>query len=280
MNKLSLSYDSKDQKVSTQLSDTLKKSIAEMAEVAGYLWQKGWAERNAGNISVSLAELRPSDLPDDFRPFFISLPDIFPDVAGKCFIVSATNKRMRDLARQPMKNAIIIRITDDGNGYNIISHYGKTDLRPTSELATHLAVHSMIARRKRPERAVMHTHVTELAALTQIKEFVDEKRLNRLLWSMHPETKIFVPAGVGFVPFLLPGTVQAGEATVRALEDHQAAIWEKHGLFAIGGNLQETFDLADILAKSASIYFMCRSSGLAPEGLTDSQIDELGKIKF
>jgi rhamnulose-1-phosphate aldolase len=79
---------------------------------------------------------------------------------------------------------------------------------------------------------------------------------------------------------MLPGTVQAGEATVRALEGHQAAIWEKHGLFAIGGNIQETFDLADILAKSASIYFMSRSSGQEPEGLTDSQMDELGKLKF
>lgn len=251
-----------------------------MAEVAGFLWQKGWAERNAGNISVSLADLRPSDIPDDYQPFFISLPESFPEVAGVCFIVSATNRRMRDLARQPMKNALIIRVTDDGAGYNIISHYGKTDLRPTSELATHLAVHSMIARRKSQERVVMHTHVTELAALTQLREFADQKRLNRVLWSMHPETMIFVPAGVGFVPYLLPGTVNAGKATVMALEDHQAAIWEKHGLFAIGCNLQETFDLADILAKSASIYFMCRSSGQEPEGLTDSQMDELGKIKF
>lgn len=251
-----------------------------MAEVAGYLWQKGWAERNAGNISVCLADLRPADLPDNFQPFFISLPESIPGVAGKCFLVTATNSRMRDLARQPMKNAIIIRVTDDGNGYNIISHFGKTDLRPTSELATHLAVHSMIAGRKGTERVVMHTHVTELAALTQLSEFVDEKRLNRLLWSMHPEAKIFVPAGVGLVPYMLPGTVQAGEATVKALEDHQAAIWEKHGLFAIGGNLHETFDLADILAKSASIYFMCRSSGQEPDGLTESQTDELGKIKF
>jgi rhamnulose-1-phosphate aldolase len=126
----------------------------------------------------------------------------------------------------------------------------------------------------------MHTHVTELAALTQLREFTDEVKLNRVLWNMHPEARIFVPAGVGFVPYMLPGTVNAGKATVTALEDHQAAIWEKHGLFAIGCNLQETFDLADILAKSASIYFMCRSSGQEPEGLTDSQLDELGKIKF
>jgi rhamnulose-1-phosphate aldolase len=251
-----------------------------MAEVAGYMWQRGWAERNAGNISVCLKEMNEADMPGDFQPFFISLPECFPDLAGISFLVTATNRRMRDLARQPMKNAVIIRISDDGNGFNIISHWGKTDLRPTSELATHLAVHSMIARRGSAERVVMHAHITELCALTQFREYCDERKLNSILWGMHPEAKIFIPLGVGLVPYILPGSIQAGEATVKALEDHNAAVWEKHGLFAIGGNLQETFDLMDILAKSASIYFLCLSAGKEPEGLTDSQIDELGKTKF
>lgn len=266
--------------MSNQFSDPIKKIITEVAEVAGYLWQRGWAERNAGNISVCLDEVPKADIPGDYQPFFISLPGNFPDVAGKCFLVTATNKRMRDLARQPMKNAVIIRVSDDGSGFNIISHFGKTDLRPTSELATHLAVHSMIARRKTSERTVMHSHPTELTAMTQFRELCDEKRLNGILWGMHPETRIFVPAGVGFVPYFLPGTPHAGEETAKALKDHKAALWEKHGLFAIGDSPSETFDLTDILAKSASIYFLCRSTGREPEGLTESQAEELGKIKF
>ncbi|MEG2332143.1 MAG: rhamnulose-1-phosphate aldolase, partial [Bacteroides sp.] len=32
----------------------LVKEINEVAEVAGYLWQKGWAERNGGNIVVNI----------------------------------------------------------------------------------------------------------------------------------------------------------------------------------------------------------------------------------
>ena len=31
-------------------------AIGQIAEVAGYLWEKGWAERNGGNISVNLTE--------------------------------------------------------------------------------------------------------------------------------------------------------------------------------------------------------------------------------
>ena len=28
--------------------------VGQVAEVAGYLWQKGWAERNGGNITVNI----------------------------------------------------------------------------------------------------------------------------------------------------------------------------------------------------------------------------------
>ena len=32
----------------------LAKEINKVAEVAGYLWQKGWAERNGGNITINI----------------------------------------------------------------------------------------------------------------------------------------------------------------------------------------------------------------------------------
>ena len=30
--------------------------VEQVAEVAGYLWQKGWAERNGGNITVNVTD--------------------------------------------------------------------------------------------------------------------------------------------------------------------------------------------------------------------------------
>ena len=35
----------------------LAKEVNKVAEVAGYLWQKGWAERNGGNITVNILSL-------------------------------------------------------------------------------------------------------------------------------------------------------------------------------------------------------------------------------
>ena len=34
----------------------LKAEIDKVAEVAGYLWMKGWAERNGGNITINITE--------------------------------------------------------------------------------------------------------------------------------------------------------------------------------------------------------------------------------
>ena len=92
---------------------------------------------------------------------------------------------------------------------------------------------------------------------------------------MHPETILFVPDGVGFVPYTLPGTDNIALATLKCLEHHKAVLWEKHGCMAIGNNLAEAFDILDILAKAAKIYFLCRSTGMEPEGLSASQIAEV-----
>jgi rhamnulose-1-phosphate aldolase len=99
--------------------------------------------------------------------------------------------------------------------------------------------------------------------------------MNRLLWSMHPETILFVPKGLGFIPYEIPGTSGIADATAKALEDHPVALWEKHGILATGTTVTDAFDLIDLLAKSARIYFMVKSTGYEPEGLTDAQLKEL-----
>ena len=35
----------------------LEKIVLNVAEIAKYLWQNGWAERNAGNISVNINDI-------------------------------------------------------------------------------------------------------------------------------------------------------------------------------------------------------------------------------
>ena len=81
----------------------LAKQVADVAEVAGYLWQKGWAERNGGNITVNVTD----NIDDDVRAMPAISPAVpigvtLPNLKGKYFFCKGTNRRMRDLARNPM----------------------------------------------------------------------------------------------------------------------------------------------------------------------------------
>ncbi|MCF8373437.1 MAG: rhamnulose-1-phosphate aldolase [Bacteroidales bacterium] len=259
----------------------LKKTIIQVAEVAGYLWQKGWAERNAGNISVNIDQLIDGELDDVNKYPVFELPETYPQLANKYFFVTGTGKRMRDLARAPQKNAIILKITKDAKSYHIISRHklDEPDLRPTSELPTHLAIHQQIAERGGSEKVIIHTHVNELVALTHSPDMKSKNRVNNIIWGMHPEAMVFIPRGVGFVPYVMPGSVEIANLTLIEFQNHDVVLWEKHGVFAIGESVFDTFDSIDIVSKSAKIWFTCMQAGFEPEGLSESQLQEL-KAKF
>lgn len=259
----------------------INRIVRDISEVAGLLWQRGWAERNAGNISVNISEYLSDNSIDANQYPNIDLKGNYGSLAGQWFIVTGTGGRMRELARKPEENILIIRINDSGTGYCLISGANsKNRILPTSELPTHLKIHGMIKERGSEEKVVTHTHASELIALTQVREYCEETKLNKLLWGMHPETMVFVPKGIGLVKYLTPGTDIIADETLKALADHDVALWEKHGIFSIGTDIIETFDVIDILAKSARIFFMCKNAGLEPEGLTNKQLSELKKIIF
>ena len=256
----------------------LQELIQEVAELANYLWQKGWAERNAGNISINLCDILPGVEINNIEKFpSFKLKKLYLDLAGNYFFVTGTGKRMRDLARNPMLNACVIRISDDGGSYHILSQNDINfyELRPTSELPTHLAIHQQLVRTESKNRVIIHSHPNELIALTHSPLYKNEEVLNRVLFGMHPESAIVVPKGVGMVPYGIPGTVEIAELTLKALEKHDVLIWEKHGCMAVGEEVFSTFDLIDILAKSAQIFIHCKSAGFEPEGLTQTQLAEI-----
>jgi len=67
------------------------------AEVAGHLWERGWAESNAGNFSIDVTGDLPSWLPATDGYPAGSAPEPYPELAGRAFWVSAAGSRMRDL---------------------------------------------------------------------------------------------------------------------------------------------------------------------------------------
>ena len=228
--------------------------IDEFRETAQCLWEKGWAERNAGNISQNVsAQIDKNDLPGrKFRE--LKFDHTFESLTGEFLLVTATGAGMRHLAKDPLPYLCILEISEKGNSCRIITH-GDNKIKPTSELTTHLAVQDILKTQQREDKTVLHSHVTELIALTQIHKYAYDKPLKKLLISMHPELILFLPQGIGFVPYMLTGTDDLAGYTMKELMRHQITVWEKHVAVSVGRSAIEAFDYLDIVAKSAEIYF-------------------------
>jgi len=272
----------------------LKHRIEQVAEVAGYLWQKGWAERNGGNIVINVTDqinmygchsvtALPVRLPNSPAPFGrgnydspttpIAIGTTLPHLKGCYFFCKGTNRRMRDLARWPMDNGSIIRITDDCAHYEIIAD---KPVKPTSELPSHLSVHNYLIAKGSPYKASLHTHPIELVAMTHHRPFLEKDVLTKILWSMIPETRAFCPKGLGIVPYLLPSSVELGEATIKTIDEgYDVVMWEKHGVFAVDNDIMSAFDQVDVLNKAVQIYMSARNMGFEPEGMSEGQMKEL-----
>lgn len=251
----------------------LAAKIGDVAEVAGYLWQKGWAERNGGNITVNIT----ADIDDQIRamapldaPVAIGLT--LPRLKGCYFFCKGTNRRMRDLARRPMENGSVIRILDDCASYQIIAD---NPVCPTSELPSHLSVHDQMIASGNGYTAAIHTHPIDLVAMTHNPAFLEKDVLTNLLWSMIPETRAFCPKGLGIARYCLPGSLDLARATLEQLREYDVVMWEKHGVFAVGADVMQAFDQIDVLSKSAQIYLTARAMGFTPTGMTPKQMDEL-----
>ena len=247
--------------------------INDVAEVTGYLWQNGWAERNGGNITVNITEFADAEwatLPALVPA--IQIGKVLPCLKGKYFYAKGTGKRMRDLARRPMQNGSIIRICDDCASYEIIAD---EPVMPTSELPSHLALQNYLLQTGSSYKATLHTHPIELVAMSHIRRFLQEGELTQVLWSMIPETLAFAPLGIGIVPYKLPGSIELADATLEQIKTHDVVLWEKHGTVAVGTDIMDAFDQTDVLCKAAKIYLAARSMGQEPEGMTPEDMKEI-----
>jgi rhamnulose-1-phosphate aldolase len=252
----------------------MKQIFEDIAEIAGLISARGWAERNAGNVSVDVTE-RYECSKGRSESAKVKTPKKYPELAGRYYLVTATGARFRDIAKRPEDHVFLARIADDLDGYHIVDGLEKAGSPLTSEFPSHISIHAHLRRNDPTKKAVLHTHPDCLLALTHISRYLSTETLNRLLWSMHPEMKIVMPDGVGLVPYCVPGTETLADATVDILQKHRMVLWEKHGCVAVGRDVFEAFDLIDTAEKSAKVFLMVKSAGFEAQGLTEAQLDEL-----
>jgi rhamnulose-1-phosphate aldolase len=258
----------------------ITEEINKVSEIAGYLWERGWSERNAGNLSLNL-----TDLVNDFAVFnrnelIYSKIDLPNESKNMLIFVTGGGERLRDLRTKPESAAGIILIDENAKGfYQVWDGLEGAVFKPTMELPTHLQIHIENVKKKNFERAVLHTHPTELIAITHHPKFsTEEKLLNNALWSMLPEVRVFIPKGISLVQYSLPGSRELADKTIEGFKSRDVVIWSKHGAVACGKDMIEAFDFIDVANKGAHIYLACLKAGYTPEGLSKEQLKDLEQL--
>lgn len=249
--------------------------LDDVTRVSRDLWSKGWAERNAGNISIRLSpdEIDRAGIDTAISPW-MPLNKPVPGTAGDFYLVSGSGKYFRNVEVAPEICLGIIEI--DGEGQNYRKVWGLTDGgNPTSELIAHLEAHSMKKSGfKASGNTVIHTHPTNIVALSYLQSF-ETHTFTKLIWEMHTECIIVLPEGIEFLPFMLPGSNEIADATYAALKKRNLVIWQFHGALAAGPDPDTTFGLIDTAEKAAEIYLKARSAGGIYKTLS---LDDLGRL--
>src|SRR5699024_4536639 len=229
-------------------------------------------ERNGGNISVILME-------EDIRSYLdldqvkriITLDFQVPELAGFYFLVTGSGKYFRNMKEQPEKCFGIIRISRDGTFAELLWGFSEGGM-PTSELPAHLMSH-MVRLKKDPEhRVIMHTHATNLIAMTFTHE-LSEKEFSKTLVKMCTECIGVFPERVAILPWMVPGTDVSGEDTAKKMHDYRLVIWPHHGIFGSGRSLDDAFGLIETAEKAAEIYMLIHShQGGVRQEITDPEL--------
>jgi rhamnulose-1-phosphate aldolase len=227
------------------------------------------SEGAAGNISVYVG------WPIEVRRRFpivaeIALPQPAPHLANGFVIVTGSGRRLREIHIDPAANLGVVRISPDGTTGMLHTTPNRLFDHVTSEWNSHLAVHEDTVERTGTNfHAIVHAQPPRLTYLSHIAEYRDEDYLNRRLLRWEPETIVNLPAGIGALPFMLPGSAALMAANVESLRTHRIVVWAKHGVMARSDiSVKRAVDRIEYAETAANYEYMDLLVGGRAEGLT------------
>jgi rhamnulose-1-phosphate aldolase len=229
-------------------------------------------EGAAGNISICAGW--PIEVRRHFpNPEPIELPVPAPHLAGHTVIVTGSGRRLRDLAANPVANLGAVRIAADGSTATLWTAPTRLFERLTSEWNSHLAVHEdTVGRTATNFHAIVHAQPPHLTYLSHVPALGDERVFNQRVMRWEPETIVQLPAGVGILPFMLPGSETLMAANVERLRTHRIVVWSKHGVMARSDiSVTRAVDRIEYAEAAARFEYMDMVAGGRAEGLTPDQ---------
>lgn len=258
------------------ISLDLDQIIFQMGQMGQRLASIGGAEGAAGNISVCLRE------PLDGNALFphmqiMDLPVPVPELAGMMLVVSGSGCRLREIADAPLANLACVLVEPGGKTGRLFTSPQRHFKRVTSEFNSHLAVHADHMRSSEVLfHTVLHGQPVHITYLSHLREYLDEKYLNRHLLRWQPETILNMPEGIGVLPFLLPGSAELVVETKLSLREHRIVIWARHGVMARAENsIIHALDLIEYAETAAHYEHLNLTGGGKSDGLSPEQIREI-----
>ncbi len=245
--------------------------VQEFIDTAAAIAREGWAEANAGNLSLRMrdemiGQWLPYTQPGPWMPLEYPIQSL----SGDRYLFTVRGCQLRNLPLYPSRDCGVIELGRTGESYRIL--WGMEGSIPTSEFMAHLQSHAV---RKTVsgglDRALLHVHPTHLVALSHVMS-LDDRTLTHLLWSMHPEAVLQFPGGMGFLPFAVPGSADLARMTCTALEERPMVLWEFHGVFASAPSLEQAFGMVQAAEKAAMIYRAAIEMGGVRRGLSMNQM--------
>ena len=236
------------------------------------------SEGAAGNISVY------AGWPVDPRRRFplvesVELPLTVPELAGATFLVTGSGRRLREIIQDPAANLGCLVIEEGGQSGLLYTSPRRLFSHLTSEFNSHLAVHhDQVLTSHTNFHTVIHAQPPYLTFLSHIPRYQDTTYLNRHILRWQPELIVQLPEGVGYIPFLLPGSPLLMEATVAALHQHRILVWGKHGVIARSDvSVKRASDRIEYAETGARYEVMNLETNELGEGLGPDEIKAICK---
>lgn len=258
-------------------------NILEQEFIKGFIrmcsdgFEQGWHERNGGNLTYRMKdeEVKYVQSVFSYQRGWEDIGTEVPELANEYFLVTGSGKYFRNVELDPEANIGIVEIDETGTKYRVV--WGLIhEAVPTSELPTHLMNHAIKkVVTDEQHRVIYHCHTTNVIALTFVLPLKDEI-FTRELWEMATECPVVFPAGVGVVPWMVPGGREIAVATSKLMKDYDVAIWAHHGIFCSGSDFDATFGLAHTVEKSAEI--LVKMLSMSPKKLQTIQTNELRSL--
>ncbi len=234
------------------------------------------SEGAAGNISLYLG------WPIEVRRQFplaepIDLPQPVPALAGNLVLVTGSGRRLRDIHTDPAANLSVVAIAADGQTAQLYTSPRRLFQRVTSEFNSHLAVHQdQVARTGTNFHALIHAQPPHLTYLSHIPAYRDQTVINQRLLRWEPETIVNLPAGIGVLPYCLPGSPAMMAANVAGLRVYNVVLWSKHGVMARSElSVTKAADRIEYAETAARYEYMDLVAGRQAEGLTTDELREV-----